>query len=75
MGGDLTGLEESPEFLVWAVRDARGAPLQRVQIIKGFAENAKVILWVDPMNSYDVACSDGLKVDPITHRCPITELK
>ena len=40
MGGDLIGLEESPEFLVWAVRDSRGAPLQRVQIIKGFVENA-----------------------------------
>ena len=71
MGGDLTGLEESPEFLVWAVRDARGAPLQRVQIIKGFAENA----IGDPVGRpneqvYDVACSDGLKVDPITHRCP-----
>tara|TARA_B100000700_G_scaffold331460_1_gene464465 strand:- start:19563 stop:21638 length:2076 start_codon:yes stop_codon:yes gene_type:complete len=71
MGGDLTGLEESPEFLVWAVRDARGAPLQRIQIIKGFVENA----IGDPLGRpneqvYDVACSDGLKVDPNTHRCP-----
>jgi Protein of unknown function (DUF3604). len=65
MGGDLIGLEESPGFLVWAVRDTRGAPLQRVQIIKGFAENA----IGDPVGRpneqvYDVACSDGLEVDP-----------
>ena len=71
MGGDLIGLEESPEFLVWAVRDSRGAPLQRVQIIKGFVENA----IGDPVGRpnervYDVACSDGLEVDPNTHRCP-----
>ncbi len=71
MGGDLIGLEESPEFLVWAVRDSRGAPLQRVQIIKGFVENA----IGDPVGRpnervYDVACSDGLEVDPVTHRCP-----
>ena len=71
MGGDLVGLEDSPGFLVWAVRDTRGAPLQRVQIIKGFAENA----IGDPVGRpneqvYDVACSDGLEVDPITHRCP-----
>ena len=69
MGGDLF-LEgtTSPSFLVFAQQDARGAPLQRVQIIKG---------WYDSEFSketkekvYDIACSDGLTVDPITHRCP-----
>ena len=66
MGGDL--LVESgaaPSFLVWAVRDALSAPLQRVQIIKGWLEDGKTHERV-----FDVACSDGLTVDPVTHRCP-----
>ena len=68
MGADLMHNEEvSPDFLVWAQKDKNGAPLQRVQIIKG---------WVDPNSGmphekvYDVACSDGMSVDPITNRCP-----
>jgi hypothetical protein len=70
MGGDLVGGDESPEFLVWAVSDTRGAPLQRVQIIKGFAENAIGEPVGRPNEQvYDVACSDGLEVDPETHRC------
>ena len=58
---------KTPDFLVWAQGDKNGAPLQRIQIVKG---------WID-MNSgtpyekiYDVACSDGMIVDPITNRCP-----
>jgi len=66
MGGDLIARRgAAPKFLVWAVRDPHSAALQRVQIIKG---------WVDdgtPRETvYDVACSDGLEVDPYTHRCP-----
>jgi hypothetical protein len=68
MGADLMHNEElSPDFLVWAQKDKNGAPLQRVQIIKG---------WVDSNSGmphekvYDVACSDGMSVDPITNRCP-----
>ncbi len=69
MGGDLFSEgTTSPSFLVFAQQDTRGAPLQRIQIIKG---------WYDSKFSketrekvYDVACSDGLTVDPITHRCP-----
>ena len=71
MGGDLTGLDESPDFLVWATRDAYGAPLQRIQIIKGFVDNAVGEPLGKPHERvYDVACSDGLEVDPETHRCP-----
>ena len=68
MGSDLLQNEDKiPEFIIWAQKDKNGAPLQRVQIIKG---------WID-VNSgrpkekvFDVVCSDGLQPDPITHRCP-----
>ncbi|MGE0621922.1 MAG: DUF3604 domain-containing protein [Pseudomonadales bacterium] len=67
MGGDLLGRgKTAPEFYVWAVRDPRSAPLQRLQIVKGWVtEDAQTQEQV-----YDVACSDGLAVDPSTHRCP-----
>jgi hypothetical protein len=67
MGSDLMGDgDRAPEFIVWAQRDKNGAPLQRVQIIKGWSDasgrgHEKV---------FDVVCSDGLQVDPITNRCP-----
>ena len=68
MGADLLNNDDQiPEFIVWALSDMNSAPLQRIQIIKG---------WID-MNSgrpkekvFDVACSDGLEPDPITNRCP-----
>jgi hypothetical protein len=67
MGGDLDRLagETAPSFLVWAMRDAMTAPLQRLQIVKGWAVGAETHERV-----YDVACSDGLSVDETTHRCP-----
>ena len=66
MGGDLEGSAEgAPTFLVWAARDARGAPLQRAQIVKGWVEDGATREQV-----FDVACSDGGAVDPETHRCP-----
>jgi len=68
MGSDLLSVEgETPEFIVWAQKDKNGAPLQRVQIIKG---------WVDMASGrpkekvFDIACSDNLTPDPITNRCP-----
>ena len=57
--------ERQPTFLTWAVADPNTAQLQRVQIIKGWLENGEHQEQV-----YDVACSDGLNVDPQTHRCP-----
>jgi len=66
MGGDLMAHRSAaPKFLAWAVRDPRSAALQRVQIIKGWVADGTPREEV-----YDVACSDGLKVDPATHRCP-----
>ena len=57
MGGDLTDApkDKAPSFLVRAVRDPDGANLDRVQIIKGWADkdgntHEKI---------YDVAVSDG----------------
>jgi hypothetical protein len=68
MGADLFGSnDQAPQFLVWAQRDKLGAPLQRVQIIKGWVENAS---GTPKEQVYDVACSDGLSVDPVTNRCP-----
>jgi hypothetical protein len=57
--------ERQPTFLTWAVADPNTAQLQRVQIIKGWFEDGEHQEQV-----YDVACADGLTVDPQTHRCP-----
>ena len=66
MGSDLLTREgATPKFLAWAMRDARSAALQRLQIIKGWIADGTPREKV-----YDVACSDGLAVDPKTHRCP-----
>ena len=66
MGGDLVAAGEgTPRFLAWATRDPTSAPLQRLQIIKGWIEGGETQERV-----YDIACSDGLAVDPTTHRCP-----
>ena len=66
MGSDLLAKDDAaPSFIVWATRDALSAPLQRLQIIKGWTNNGEQHEQV-----YDVACSDGNQVDPDTHRCP-----
>ena len=66
MGGDLLADgEAAPGFFVWAMRDSDTAPLQRLQVIKGWVENGQANEQV-----FDVACSDGGAVDPETHRCP-----
>jgi hypothetical protein len=65
MGGEMTGAQTSPTFLVWAMADASGTPLQRLQVIKGWLENGEAREQV-----YDVACSDGGEVDAKSHRCP-----
>ncbi len=56
----------SPGFFVWAMRDPIDAPLQRIQIIKG---------WVDHQGKthesvVDIACANGDSIDPATNRCP-----
>ena len=66
MGAELLAEADGvPTFIAWATRDPQSAPLQRLQIIKGWTVDGEHHEQV-----YDVACSDGGTVDPATHRCP-----
>ena len=66
MGGDLEGdPAATPVFLVWAMADDSSAPLQRLQVIKGWEQGGKTHEQI-----FDVACAGGAEVDPSTHRCP-----
>ena len=56
---------EAPTLLAHATQDPNSAPLQRLQIVKGWTVDGKHNEQV-----YDVACSDGGTVDAITYRCP-----
>ena len=66
MGSDILQSEEKvPQFIVWALRDLKRAPLDRVQIIKGWTE-----LSGKPHEKiYDVACSNGRKPNSETNLC------
>ena len=72
MGADLDGIaQQAPSFFVWAVRDSFTAPLQRVQIIKGYIDGSG-----NPQEQvFDVACSDGGSPDPESYRCPDNNAK
>jgi hypothetical protein len=70
MGADLSSdfseVESAPQFAIWAQADADSAPLQRLQIIKG---------WIDATGKtheevIDVACAGDLAVDSVSDRCP-----
>jgi len=70
MGADLApnpgGSEGAPQFAIWALADANSAPLQRLQVIKG---------WIDAAGEthekvIDVACAGGVAVNPAANRCP-----
>ena len=55
MGQTITGRpSKSPRFLVWASKDPNGGNLDRIQIIKGWAENGE-----NREKIYNVALSDG----------------
>ncbi|MEZ4887735.1 MAG: DUF3604 domain-containing protein [Chitinophagales bacterium] len=61
MGRDLpkSAQTESPNFLIWAVKDAEGANLDRIQVVKG---------WVDAEGKthekiFDVVWSDNRQLD------------
>jgi len=67
MGGDLPEMaSKAPTFAVWALKDPNSGNLDRIQIIKG---------WYRPDGQpqeqvYDVAWSDGRKVDSKTGKLP-----
>jgi hypothetical protein len=71
MGGDLPAADRrnpknaAPRFAVWAVKDPDGANLDRAQVIK---------VWLDGgayrEKVFDVALSNGRKVNPSTGRTP-----
>ena len=66
MGSELfASASRVPRFVAWATRDVSSAPLQRLQIIKGWTVEGEHFEQV-----YDVACSDGGSVDSESHRCP-----
>ena len=66
MGSDILESDgRAPSFLVWALRDIKRAPLDRVQIIKGWTE----ISGRTYEKVFDVACSWGIAPDPTTNRC------
>ena len=59
MGGDLLASGgQVPVFVAWALRDPMGAPLDRLQIIKGWIDEGKARERV-----FDVACARGASVD------------
>ena len=70
MGGDLSpdpaDKNATPQFAVWALADPNSAPLQRLQIIKGWIDSD----GVTHEEVIDVACAGGVAVDPNTIRCP-----
>ncbi len=66
MGGDLAAAPagKAPTLMVMALRDANSAPLQRIQVVKGWVSGGQTHERV-----FDVACSDGIVPDAATHRC------
>ena len=69
VGGVLradSGQSKSPTFFAWASADLMSAPLQRMQVIKG---------WIDANGDThesvaDIICAHGVKVNATTQRCP-----
>lgn len=64
MGGDLAPAAGTLRFVATALMDPLGAPLQRLQMVKGWVEDGEPRERI-----YDVACPDGQAVDADSHRC------
>ena len=72
MGADLFSQDnQTPQFLVWAQRDKLGAPLQRVQIIKGWVE----MLLEPRRRKFMMLHAPTANSDPLLIDVPIMELK
>lgn len=68
MGGTLAAQADSaPRFFVQALKDPIDAPLDKIQIIKGWVKDGETHEKV-----VDVVCGDGRQPDAETHRCPPT---
>ena len=69
MGSELAGngVDDNlaPLFLAWALKDPDEAPLQRLQVVKGWMEHG-----ASREKVFDIACSDNMQPDPAFHRCP-----
>ena len=67
MGGDLPPAPraKAPRFIASALRDPEGAPLQRIQVIKGWVEDGEERVAVR-----DIVCAGGVEPDPKSGRCP-----
>ena len=65
MGGDLKTAPggKAPRFVAWAMRDPDSAPLQKIQVIKGWVENG-----ISKSKIVDLVCSDGKA--PASAQCP-----
>ncbi|NEP85912.1 MAG: DUF3604 domain-containing protein [Okeania sp. SIO2C2] len=69
MGQDLKErASEAPKFMVWAMKDADGANLDRIQVVKGWTKHGLTYEKI-----YDVVGSDDRTSDPETHKLPPLE--
>ncbi|GAB3095654.1 DUF3604 domain-containing protein [Aestuariicella hydrocarbonica] len=68
MGGELKAgrSDQTPSFVVFATKEADGANLDRVQVIKGWVKDGKAYEKI-----YNVALSDGRTVDPAGKVAPV----
>lgn len=71
MGGQITSApgEKPPVFMVQALKDPDGANLDRIQVIKGWVDDEGVARE----KVFDIALSDGRRVDPQTGKAPDIE--
>ncbi len=68
MGGDLPArpaAAAAPQFVIWSIKDPDGANLDRAQIVKVWLKDGKHVEKL-----FDVALSNGRKVDPKTGKAP-----
>ena len=67
MGGELKAADadRAPTFAVWAIKDAESANLDRIQIVKGWADDGESHEQV-----YDVVWSGDRVKDPVTGKVP-----
>ena len=59
---------QQPKFYITAERDTLSAPLDKIQIIKGWTENGNINEEV-----YDVICSDDREINNRNNKCKETK--